>query len=87
MKWSVLANVTELRSFVGVAQYLRKFIASFLMVATPLHTITESGNSFQWGKEQHKDFDELNKKNGEAPNYGITKLATIILSGDICEWV
>jgi len=29
MKWSVLTNVSKFRSFIGVAQYLKKFIASF----------------------------------------------------------
>jgi len=29
MKWSVPTNVTEVRSFIRAAQYLRKFIASF----------------------------------------------------------
>lgn len=50
MKWSVPTNVTKVRSFIGAAQYLRKFIASFLEVAAPLHTIIASGKSFQWGK-------------------------------------
>jgi hypothetical protein len=40
MKWPVPTNVTEVRSFVGETQYLWKFIASFSVVAAPLHTIT-----------------------------------------------
>ena len=32
MKWPVPTNVTEVRSFVGAVQYLRKFIASFSAV-------------------------------------------------------
>jgi hypothetical protein len=50
MKWPVPINVTEFRSFFGETQYLQKFIASFLAVAAPLHTITMSGKSFQWGR-------------------------------------
>jgi hypothetical protein len=46
MKWSVPTNVSEVRSFIGATQYLRKFIASFSVVATPLHAITTSGKSF-----------------------------------------
>jgi hypothetical protein len=52
MKWPFPTTVTKVRIFVRVAQYLLKFIASFSTVATPLHTITTSGKSFQWGKKQ-----------------------------------
>jgi len=50
MKWSVPTNVTKVRSFIGVAQYLRKFIATFSVVTTPFHATIASGKSFQWGK-------------------------------------
>eukprot|EP00253_Pinus_taeda_P024048 PITA_24048 len=50
MKWLVPTNVSEVKCFIGVAQYLKKFIASFSAVAAPLHTITSSGKSFKWGK-------------------------------------
>jgi len=73
MKWLVATNVIEVRSFIGAAQYLRKFIASFSVVEAPLHTITESGKSFQWGKGQ-KDFHELKKKINEAPILALPNL-------------
>lgn len=66
MKWPVPTNVIEIRSFIGAVQYLRKSIASFSAVAAPLHTITTSGNIFQWGKGKWKDFDELKKNISEA---------------------
>jgi hypothetical protein len=59
MKWPILTNVTEFRSFFGEEQYLWKFIASFLVVVEPLHTIITSGKSFQWEKNQHKFFNKM----------------------------
>jgi hypothetical protein len=56
MKWPVPKNVTEVKSFFGVSQYLWKLIASFLVVSTPLHTITTSGKSFQWGRIKRRPF-------------------------------
>jgi hypothetical protein len=50
LKWPTPTNVTKVRSFVGVPQYLRKFIASFSIMATPIHVITDSSKSYQWGK-------------------------------------
>lgn len=50
MKWLVPINVYEVRSFIRATQYLGKFIALFLVVETPLHTIVASGKSFQWAR-------------------------------------
>lgn len=38
-------SVAEVRSFMGATQYLRKFIASFLVIAAPLHIVIMSGIS------------------------------------------
>jgi hypothetical protein len=62
MKSPVPTNYTQVRSFVGKAQYLQKFIESFLVVFSPLHIVIVGSKSFQWGKNQQKDFDELKRK-------------------------
>jgi hypothetical protein len=60
IKWPVPTNFTDFfRRFVGVAQYLWKFIVYFSIVVTLLCTIIVSGNIFQWVKNQYKYFDEL----------------------------
>lgn len=46
MKALVPTNVSEVRSFIGGTQYLRKFIALISVVEAPLHTITISGKRF-----------------------------------------
>jgi len=67
MKWPIPTNCIEIRSYVGETQYLWKFIASFLAAVAPLHAITMSGKSFQWGKNFQKDFDEMKRKISQAP--------------------
>jgi hypothetical protein len=52
-------NVTEVRSFMGEAQYWRKFIAKFSLMSTPLHALTSVKRGFQWGGSQQKDFNTL----------------------------
>ena len=47
MKWSVPTDFSVVRSFDGVTQYLRKVIASFLVVVAPLHTITMSTREYK----------------------------------------
>jgi hypothetical protein len=71
MKWLI---PTKVRSFVGAARYLRKFIASFSAIVAPLHAITASGNSFRLGKNQQKAFDELKGKISQAPVLALPNL-------------
>ena len=40
LNWPKPNTVTEARSFLGVAQYWRKFIANLSSIATPLHALT-----------------------------------------------
>lgn len=61
--------MTKVRSFMGAAQYLRKFIANFSIVAAPLHVVTTKGKSFHWGKRkpQQQAFEDLKRKISNAP--------------------
>jgi hypothetical protein len=59
LEWPKPSNVTEVRSFLGVAQYWRKFIANFSSIAAPLHAMTSVKQVFQWGGKKHKAFDTL----------------------------
>ena len=45
-EWPKPNNVTEARSFLGVAQYWRKFIANFSSIAAPLHAVTSVSKFF-----------------------------------------
>jgi len=74
MNWPPPTNVTETRSFLGAVQYLRKFIANFSFMASPLHALTGKSHGFQWGgKEQHA-FDLLKKKISNAPVLALPNL-------------
>ena len=66
MKWLVPTNVYEFRSSIGETQYLRKSIASFSVVAPPLHIITTSGKIFQWENGKYWASQELQKKISQA---------------------
>ena len=49
VKWPKPSIVTEVRSFLGVVQYWRKFITNFSYIALPLHALTNTKTTFQWG--------------------------------------
>ncbi|XP_020262299.1 uncharacterized protein LOC109838254 [Asparagus officinalis] len=66
-KWPTPRIMTEVRSFIGVCQYLRNFIRHFLTYAAPLHGLTKANVQFVWGRAHEEDFQLLKKKILEAP--------------------
>ena len=54
--------MTEVRSFVGACQYVRKFIRNFSMIAAPLHGLTKASTKFVWGAKHEDAFKTLKRK-------------------------
>jgi hypothetical protein len=48
MEWSVPTTVTEIRSFLGLAGYYRRFIEGFSKIAKPMTSLLEKGREFKW---------------------------------------
>ncbi|KAJ9552642.1 hypothetical protein OSB04_016687 [Centaurea solstitialis] len=57
----------EIRSFLGLAGYYRRFIQDFSKIALPLTSLTKKSDAFSWGGKQQEAFDELRKRLCEAP--------------------
>ena len=53
------SSVSELRRFLGMASYYRRFIAEFAEIAQPLHALTTNDISFQWSETCEKAFQNL----------------------------
>jgi hypothetical protein len=60
-------NVTEVRSFMGLVGYYRRFIAGFSKIAHPITSLQRKGVKFQWTKECEKSFQELKQLLTNAP--------------------
>ncbi|CDS36357.1 KRAB A domain containing protein [Echinococcus multilocularis] len=62
-------NQTELRSFLGLANYYRRFVKGFAKIASPLHKLTEkqAKGNFKWEKEHDEAFKELKRMLCSAP--------------------
>ncbi|WVZ76321.1 hypothetical protein U9M48_024305 [Paspalum notatum var. saurae] len=67
MDWKVPEVVKEVRGFLGLAGYYRRFIESFSKVAKPMTSLLEKGVLFIWTKERQAAFDELKKRLTTAP--------------------
>jgi len=60
--WPTPRNLTELRSFVGLCSYYRRFITGFASIAAPLHALTRKNARFSWGPDQEEAFNKLKNK-------------------------
>jgi len=59
LSWSEPKNVKDIRKFLDLANYYRRFIKDFARVARPMNMLTRKDMKWQWGQEQQKAFDEL----------------------------
>ncbi|MCG8045657.1 MAG: reverse transcriptase domain-containing protein, partial [Candidatus Thiodiazotropha endolucinida] len=55
-EWPQPRTATEVRQFVGLASYYRKFIPNFATVCKPLHKLTEKNCSLAWTESSQKAF-------------------------------
>ena len=67
VKWPTPKSITKVRSFLGAAQYWRKFISNFSSIAALMHAVTSVKRAFQWGGKQQKAFESLKEKISSAP--------------------
>lgn len=67
LKWERPTSVTEIRSFLGLAGYYRRFIEGFSLIATPLTQLTGKNKKWAWSEECEKSFQELKRRLTTAP--------------------
>ena len=60
-------NVSEVRQFMGLASYYRRFIKDFAAIAQPLHALTRKGAGYDWTAECQQAFKELKLSLTQAP--------------------
>ncbi|GJW60589.1 putative reverse transcriptase domain-containing protein [Tanacetum coccineum] len=65
--WKAPRTSTEVRSFLGLAGYYRRFIENFSKIAKSLTILTQKCKTFDWGEEQELAFQTLKDKLCNAP--------------------
>ena len=57
--WPVPANVHDLRSFLGLANYFRRFVKAYSIMAAPMTKLTGKNAKWEWTEECQQAFDRL----------------------------
>jgi len=59
LEWPVPKDVADIRSFMGLAGYYRRFVEGFSRVAYPITSLQKKGRSFKWSSECQQSFEKL----------------------------
>ncbi|CAL1410109.1 unnamed protein product [Linum trigynum] len=65
--WVPPKNVSEVRSFLGLAGYYRRFVEGFSIIARPMTQLLQKGKAFVWDEKCQAAFELLKKKLTSAP--------------------
>ncbi|XP_020102373.1 uncharacterized protein LOC109719935 [Ananas comosus] len=60
--WPRPTTVAEIRSFLGLAGYYRRFVEGFAKITTPLTRLTHKGAKYIWSEECDRSFQELKER-------------------------
>ena len=66
VNWKPPRNVTEVRSFLGLASYYKRFVRGFSIIAYPLTKLLSKGIKFEWTDKCQNSFEQLKEMLVEA---------------------
>ena len=94
VEWPIPQSVRDVRGFLGLASFYRRFIKQFSLKARPLTDLTREKNVWQWTEREEKAFNELKRSLVVAPvlhipdfdrEFVVTTDASLVSVGAILE--
>ena len=67
VEWPTPKSVKDVRSFLGLAGFYRRFIKDFSLKARPMTDLTKEGMPWKWDEEEENSFCELKRSLVVAP--------------------
>ena len=59
IQWKPSRNVTEVRSFLGLKDYYKRFVKGFSMTVTPMTRLLQKNVKFEWSEKCQASFKKL----------------------------
>ena len=69
-------NLKQLRRFMGMASWYRKFLKAFGTSAEPLTALTKKDRRYEWGDAQQEAFEKI-KASCLQPRYSLDRRSTL----------
>ncbi|KAF8751567.1 hypothetical protein RHS01_08148 [Rhizoctonia solani] len=66
-EWPTPTKVKEVQSFLGFANFLRRFVANFSHMARPLHNLVKKDTAWKWDTKEQEAFQGLKNAITNAP--------------------
>ena len=66
LEWPSPKNITELRGFIGICTYYRKFVKGFYKLTSPITDLTKK-DAFKWNEEAEKAFKKMKEVMSSCP--------------------
>ena len=67
LEWLTPECVKDVQKFLGLANYYRRFIEGFALIARPLYDMMKKDKKWEWTEKQERAFGELKKRFTEEP--------------------
>ena len=67
IEWKPLRNVTGVHSFLGLADYYKRFVKGFSMIASPMTRLLQKNVRFEWSEKCQASFEKLKAFLTETP--------------------
>ena len=84
IKWERLKNVFEIRSFLELVSYYKRFVKKFSLIIAPLTQLTKTSVKFEWNEKCEEAFQEL--KNNSYFSYHHSRRLYVIYYDAFRSW-
>ena len=89
LEWPTPQSVTDVRSFLGLANFYWKFVRWFSEIAAPMTNLTKKDRQFIWTNKEEDAFNALKKALMTAPVLKLPDFErkfTVTTDASECQW-